>query len=302
VTEASEESGGADRRALRAELERLEVKVEDHPALVVIQQMEELDRVMLWYGQNAAEVLMTIDALNHDGLGTLMMIQDEVSFGEKHRDFATELGRTWHNFVASAHTVADHMREQFNEQPDDLRQEYEQKKRELLDPHEVVGFVAKSRNVLVHRGVFHTGVTWRFTQKTDTFEVNCRTDILLNRYASWWNAPARRYIESKAPRLDVGVAIREHAEAVLPLYEWYEERVYEYHYPTLSDLDESAARLREISEILEPGSMPPLDEPIRFQRPEERGSEKAGARGPARSSAARRRSKTNTKRGRRKRK
>jgi hypothetical protein len=110
VAEASEESGGADRRALRAELERLEVKVEDHPALAVIQQMEELDRVMLWYGQNAAEVLGTIDALNHDGLGTLMMIQDEVPFGEKHRDFATELGRTWHNFVASAHTVADHMR------------------------------------------------------------------------------------------------------------------------------------------------------------------------------------------------
>jgi hypothetical protein len=105
----------------------------------------------------------------------------------------------------------------------------------------------------------------------------------------------------EAPRLDIGVAVREHAEAVLPLYEWYEERVYEYHYPTLSDLDESAARLREIGEILEPGSMPPLDEPIRFQRPEERGSEKAEAQGLTRSSAARRRSKSKTKRGSRKR-
>jgi hypothetical protein len=123
---------------------------------------------------------------------------------------------------------------------------------------------------VLHQGVFQTGVTWRFTQKSDAFEVNCRTDVLLNRYKSWWNAAARRYIESKAPRLDIGAAVREHADAVLPLYEWYEERFYEYHYPTMTDFEASAARLREISAILEPGSMPPLDEPVPFTHPDRR--------------------------------
>lgn len=115
-------------RSLRAELERLDESISRHQALVVIQQMEELDRVMRWYGQNAAEVLRTINSLN-TGLGVLLLAQEEVPFGDdEHRDYITELGRTWHNWVASANTVADHMRQQFKEQPPDLQEEYEQKK------------------------------------------------------------------------------------------------------------------------------------------------------------------------------
>lgn len=258
-------------RSLRAELQPLDEAIGGHPALGVIQRMEELDRVMRWYAQNAAEVLRTVEALNHGGLGTLLLMQGEVSFGDDHRDFVTELGRAWHNWVAVANTLADHMREQFKEQPADLQGEYEQKKRELLAPQDVVAFVSRSRNVLLHRGVFNTGVTWRFSGTTQKFEAHCRTDILLNGYETWWTAPARRYIESKAPRLNVGVAVEEHAEAISPLYEWYQERVYEYHYPSLADFERTAARIREIQERLEPGSMPPPDEPARFASPAERG-------------------------------
>ncbi len=265
------ESSGEDAGLLRAELQRLEGAVREHPALVVIQGMEELDRVMRWYEQNATEVLRAVEALNHGVLGTLLLMQGEVPFGDDHRDFVTELGRAWHNWVAVANTLADHMREQFKEQPADLQGEYEQKKRELLDPQDVVAFVSRSRNVLLHRGVFNTGVTWQFTRTTQKFEAHCRTDILLNRYATWWSAPARRYIESKAPRLVIGAAVEEHAEAISPLYKWYQERVYEYHYPSLADFERTTARIREIQERLEPGSMPPPDEPARFASPAERG-------------------------------
>jgi len=38
-------------------------------------------------------------------------MEDEVPYGDDlHRDFVTELGRAWHNFVAAAKIVADHMR------------------------------------------------------------------------------------------------------------------------------------------------------------------------------------------------
>ncbi len=259
-------------RSLRVELEHLDEAIGRHQALVVIQQMEELDRVMLWYGHNAAEVLRTINSLN-SGLGVLLLAQEEVPFGEdEHREYITELGRTWHNWVAAANTVADHMREQFKEQPPDLQEEYEQKKQELLAPHDVVAFISRSRNVLLHRGVFNTGVTWRFTQKSEHFEANCRTDILLNRYATWWNQGARRYIESKAPRMNLKGAVEEHAEAVLPLYEWYEDRVYQYHYPLMQDFEETAERIRQIKERLEPDSVPPPDETAHFTTPAERRS------------------------------
>ena len=253
---------------MREELQRLEKSVERHPALGLSQQMEELDRAMRWYAGNASECLRTIDVLNHDGLGTRLLMEGEVAYGEDmHREYVTELGRTWHNFVAAAKTFADHMRLQFDNQPEDLRTEYEQKKRELLDPHDVVAFVSRSRNVLLHGGVFQTGVTWRFTQTSGSFEADCRTDILLNNYESWWNVGARRYIESKAPRLNLKAAVDEHAEAVSPLYEWYQERVYEYHSSKFADFEESATRIREISERLEPGSMPVVDQPVHFVAP-----------------------------------
>jgi hypothetical protein len=284
---------------LRSELQRLDRAIERHPALVVSQQIEQLDRVMRWYAQNAAELLKTIEALNHGNLGTLLLMQQEVPFGDDHRDYVTELGRTWHNFVAAANTFADHMREQFKEQPPDLQKEYEQKKRELLDPHDVVAFISRSRNVLLHRGVFNTGVTWRFTTATEKFEVNCRTDILLNRYKSWWSPAARRYIESKAPRLDLRAAAEEHAKAVSPLYEWYGERVYEYHFPSFSDFEQTAARIREIQETLEPGSMPSRDESAHFTSAAELDREIRG--GPTTPSPPKRRAKSRGSKRRKKR-
>ena len=181
------------------------------------------------------------------------------------------MGRTWHNWVAAANSFADHMRMQFeNEQPADLQAEYEGKKEELLGPHDVVEFVTRSRNVLLHRGVFNTGVTWRFTQTTEKFEADCRTEVLLNRYKSWWNRAARQYIKSKSPRLNLGAAVNEHAAAIIPLYEWYQQRVYDYHYPTLADFEQTATRVREINERLEPGSIPQAAGPGHFASPEER--------------------------------
>lgn len=292
----------AEAGALREELADLDEQVKGHNALVRLQQMEELDRVMMWYAQNAAEVLATVEALNHDGLGTRLLLEGEVPFGGKddeHRSYVTELGRTWHNWVAAANSFADHMRAQFkNEQPADLLAEYELKMEELLAPHDVVEFVTRSRNVLLHRGVFNTGFTWRFTRTTQHFEADCGTEILLNRYKSWWNPAARRYLESKSPRLNLGAAVEEHAEAITPLYQWYQDRVSQYHHPTLADFEATAARIREIQERLEPGSMPPHDPGAHFVSPEERDRSRTRPKPPPRKPRARSKSKKRRKRGR----
>lgn len=261
-----------ERRALQEELQRLDAKVEKHPALAMTQQAEELDRAMRWYLGNASECLDAIAALNESDLGLRMMadIDSEVPFGDdEFREYVVELGRRWHNFVASAKTFADHMRLQFEQHhPADLQAEYEQKKQELLKPHDVVDFVSRSRNVLLHGRVFQTGLTMKFTQTSMEFEADCRTDILLNAFGKWWTAGARRFIESKAPRLNLEDAIEEHIRAVTPLYEWYRKRVYEYHYPTFAAFEATAARIREVSERLEPGSMPPpVDDGVHLPDP-----------------------------------
>lgn len=81
----------AERSAFREELEQLEKSLERHPALDVTQQLEELDRAMLWYAGNAADCLRTVDALNHDGLGTRLLMEGEVPYGDDlHRNFVTE--------------------------------------------------------------------------------------------------------------------------------------------------------------------------------------------------------------------
>jgi hypothetical protein len=243
-------------RALHAEQVDLEKAAEQHPALRAVQQMEEMRRVMLWYGKNGAEVVEIVKALNHDGLGTRFLMEPEVPlFDDGHLDYVTELGRRWHNYVASAEAVAEHMFHQFkDEQPADLRAEYKQKKADLLDPHDVVAFVARSRNIILHKGVFNTGVTWRFTQTSEHFEVNLRTEVLLNRYKTWWkqSPEARRYLESKAPSLSIEAVVTEHFEAVAPLYDWYEERVEEYYEPAIAEIERLTDRIREIEKRLEP--------------------------------------------------
>lgn len=256
-----------EEQALRAELERLDSTMSNHPALAAIQQLEELQTAMWWHAGNAADCLSVIDALNHDGLGIRLLAEGEIPAEEEHRGFDVHLGRSWHNFVASAATFVDHTRRQLKGLPEGLQTEYVERKRELLDPHDVVGFVSRFRNVVVHGGALQTGVTWRFTQTKKSFDANFRTDILLNRHSKWWNPAAGRYIESKAPRLSLSEAIWEYSEACDPLWEWFQDRLYQHHYSILHDWETQVGRYREISERLDPGSMPVVEERVQFRDP-----------------------------------
>lgn len=265
----ADELSPEEEQAFRAELEQLESTMSNHPALVAIQQMEELQTAMWWHAGNAADCLGVIDALNHDGLGIRLLAEGEIPAEEEHRSFDVDLGRSWHNFVASAATFVDHTRRQLNSLPEELQSEYAERKRELLDPHDVVGFVSRFRNVVVHGGALQTGVTWTFTQTKESFDANFRTDILLNRYRKWWNPSARRYIESRAPRLSLSEAIWEYSEACDPLWEWFQDRLHEHHYSTLHEWETQVGRYREVSERLEPGSMPVVEERVHFRDPSE---------------------------------
>lgn len=250
-------------------MEELDSKMANHPALVAIQQMEELQTAMWWEAGNAAECLKTIDMLKENGLGIRLMMQGEIPAEEEHRDFDTLLGRTWHNFVASAATLVEHTRRQLRALPQELQAEYGVKKRELLDPHDVVKFVSRCRNVVVHDGALQTGLTLKFTQTGQAFDPNFRADILLNRYRNWWNSEARSYIESKAPRVSLKETIWEYSEACDPLWEWFQDRLYEHHYDTLREWERQVGRYREISERLDPGSMPVVEESVHFRDPSE---------------------------------
>lgn len=285
--------------ALRAEMAELEETYLHHPALRIAQQMEELERATNWYVRNAEECMDCIDRLGKDGLGFEIMTQSEVPTDGQLLAYVTELGRTWHNFVASANTFTDHMRHQFADQPDDLNSEYTRKRAELLAAHDVIKFIERSRNVLLHRGVFNTTLSWLFSdKKMPSFDVMCRTDILLNRYKSWWDAPSRRYIKARAPRLSLSEAINEHVEATLPLYEWYRRRFYEYHYSKFAEFESMTARLREIKEEISPGSTAPPEPDAHFQSPEEHATPPP-ARPPRAKNAARAASKRKRKKRKR---
>ena len=54
--------------------------------------------------------IQAIDLLNVGGLGIRLMLQGDIPAEEEHRVFDTLIGRTWHNFVASAVTFVDHTR------------------------------------------------------------------------------------------------------------------------------------------------------------------------------------------------
>ena len=72
--------------------------------------------------------------------------------------------------------------------------------------------------------------------------------------------------------MNLKAAVEEHAEAVLPLFEWYEDRVYQYDYPLMQDFEETAERIRQIKDRLAPGSVPRPDETAQFTTPAQRRS------------------------------
>lgn len=245
--------------------------MEQHSALLRAQEMEEMDRANEWYLRNAGALMYVIDSLSKNGRGETLFMRDEVAWGDDdHREFTVELGLGWHNYVAAARTVANHMHVLFSTQPDDLRAEYEQKKAELLGDQGVVQFVQKSRGIMLHQGVFNTGITWHLRRGRNRFEVNVRTDILLNRYKSSWNEEARAYLAKHAPKVNLSSVVEEYADVTGRLWEWYVHRFYEYHYPTMSQLDALMDEHREISELLEPGSMPPANNTAHFPKPRRR--------------------------------
>lgn len=280
-----------DEEDLRAELKQLDSTMSSHPALAAVQQMEELQTAMWWHAGNAADCLSVIDALNSNGLGIRLLTEGEIPAQDEHRSFDVRLGRSWHNFVASAATFVDHTRRQLKDLPEPLQAEYVERKQELLDPHDVVGFVSRFRNVVVHGGALQTGVTFKFARGKQSFDANFRTDILLNRHSKWWNPAARRYIEARAPRLSLSEAIWEYSEACDPLWEWFQERLYQHHYSTLHEWETQVSRYRQLSEQLEPGSMPAVEERVTFRDP----TKPKVVRPPAR------RAKTNSKKKRKRR-
>lgn len=202
------------------------------------------------------------------------MLGDEVPWDDEDddplREFVVEIGRLWHNYVASAVTVVDHMRKLFDKQPADLQSEYKQKIEELILPHDVVDFVHKSRQVAVHKGVFTPGATMRFQRGKQWYEVDCRTDILLNRYKDWWTAGARRYLVANSPRVNLTKVVEKYAEVVDAFYDWFTDRFYEYWFPVLSEFEALVAEYREISETLEPGGLPAHDPSDTFAHPQDR--------------------------------
>ncbi|NYJ00247.1 hypothetical protein HNR19_000945 [Nocardioides thalensis] len=266
----TEKESGEAESVLQARKIEIEAILEQHPALRAVQQMEEMDRAREWYVRNADHLLSAMDALNHDDLGfRLFMMGNEVAWNDEDgtREFFVEMGRHWHNYVASAVTVADHMRELFKEQSEDLHAEYVQKIDELIKPHAVVAFVHRSRNVALHRGVFTMGAAFRFRKGKQRFDVYCDTGTMLNRYRSWWTPGAIQYMEQTS-EVSLSKVVDEYAEVVDPLYQWYSDRFYAYHYPTLMGFETLAKEYRQICETLEPGELPPHDPEATFSHPD----------------------------------
>lgn len=247
-----------DRGQARARREAVYAQLQRHPSLVAMQQLEEMGRAHHWFAQNGADLLSVIDSVNASNMGAAMFMEGDAALvGGPFQEFVTDLGLRWHNYVAAAKTVEDHMFHIFEEQPDDLKAEYEERKAAQLDLHDVVDFVRRSRNVALHKGVFQINVTWRATTKGNGFEVACRSEILLNRYKTWWNSGARRYLKAHSPHLLFSKVVDEYAEASEPLYHWFQDRFYEYHHPKMAEFEELAREYRDLTNALEPGTLPP---------------------------------------------
>ncbi|RNL64286.1 hypothetical protein EFK50_07090 [Nocardioides marmoriginsengisoli] len=126
----------------------------------------------------------------------------------------------------------------------------------------------------------------RYERGRIRFDVRCLTDHMLNRYASSWNAGAKRYLLAHSPNVNLYDVMHEYAAVVDVLYGWHRERLYEYQFATLKEWEALAAEFREMTETLEPGKLSEHDPGATFVVPEDMNiPSRTGTRPPSRARA-----------------
>lgn len=182
---------------------------------------ENLRRVHIVLLRNQAELIGLIDTVERNDAGLAIEVLQNVRSSSVKDDFANELTRRLHNYVASVKTLVDHTRNlmrDYSSSP--TGEEYGQRVKQLKEAP-IILVMQKLRDYFLHYLIPPYGVHMEFGDATRDEKITC----FLNRVAvlefSDWPAGARRYLEEdRDDRISLRALVMEYAGTIERLYGW----------------------------------------------------------------------------------
>lgn len=192
-------------------------QIQTHPGTLARRAWDSLMDIHVVMMTNQGELLRFISEVERPG-GLAVTMVSNVGPEEPRRDLFRELVRLLHNYVASAGTLVDHTRNLVRRYEEtDTYAEY-QLRRGAMVSNEVVPFVSKLRNYVLHVGIPAIGVSHKFQDGAESSTTFIDRDQALE----WrdWPQAARRYLESQDTQIALQAVVDEYTTVIEGLYRW----------------------------------------------------------------------------------
>ncbi len=210
----------------------LHEQIQSHPGMLARRAWDSLVDIHAVMLTNQDELTAFVKAVE-ENTDDAAHLAGNVGPEEPRRTMFREVIRRLHNYVASVGTLVDHTRiliRKYEGTP--THTEYETRRLDAIS-NNVVPFVSKLRNYVLHVGVPSIGIQFRVDHGSESVTIFLDRDAAL----TWkdWPASARAYLESKPSQLSLIEVIEEYAAVIEDLYRWLYDQ-----FPTLHDADIAA--------------------------------------------------------------
>ena len=187
--------------------------------------------------RNGEDLLEWIDTLDKDNNGLLILAQGGLfEAGDVQGEYLDELFRRWHNYIASAMTMVDHVRILMRKESSEFQTEYNRVRQERLSSP-VVPFTQGLRNYVLHKGWPPSFMRMSFGPGATPllFSVGCRAQELLK---GWdWKSRERVYLEQAGSEFLLRSCVIEYMEVLDDFYDWFWNALTDQHTEELQELE-----------------------------------------------------------------
>jgi hypothetical protein len=266
-----------DRRTLPAESHR----IDDYQTYPGITLLEERDRQRQQLGRELRELDREIEASEgyqlYDTINlleksyfifdvnylNLKQVLEEFEqptafqklWGDKNRDrfdlFMNDVTRLFHNYLAGAATLLDHIR---TLQGDaylgvGLSDEYRTRWNQRFEDSSLPQFVEDLLNHMLYRGLPLAVAELNFGRRNGV-EINSAIKLDASKLGEWerWSRKGREYLSTLDDKVRLDYIIKEHAAIVAEFYQWFVTRQSELHQEALEELEELEGKRQHLQQ------------------------------------------------------
>ena len=180
-------------------------------------------------------------------------------WNEENRDrldlFMNDVIRLFHNYLAGAATLLDHIRTLQGEMhpATDFSEEYRTRWEEQFGDSPLPRFVEDLLAYILHVGLPLTVAELNFGRGSGGVEIKSAIKLDASKLGEWelWSKKGREYLSTLDDKVRLGDILKEHSAVVADFYQWFVTRQTELHQEAMEELKELEAKKKHIQQKIE---------------------------------------------------